>query len=1083
MSNGIVDTQQTYSDLLDRLEYGSSPNFISRDTSASNIASEREATWREAKDRLGIDAIYFVANAPVIYFKRFASLDRAQIAQLHRNVWSQSKVPLLFVILPNDIRIYSGYEEPKKDDREPSRLEQRLNSTGTKDMWQRLSAFTRLAIETGSFWREHSDKKFFKRAQRGDQHLLGNLEFIRGELIAQIRERFKKLDVQAFNQNQIRFEKISTRYANNLIGRSIFALYLQDRNVLQTGPNKNFFRENYGQSFERYTDLLLSHEKTYAFFEFLQQRFNGDIFPVTEEEKSVVQQEHLNKLQELFTVDNIKRHKGFPGQKLFFWAYNFEFVPIELISAIYEEFLHPAEAKKQKKDDEQNKDKDNHGAYYTPPRLVDFVLNQVLPERGRNYNTTILDPTCGSGVFLVEAYRRLVERWRKTYQKDPSFTELVNILRSSIFGVDIKGEALSVASFSLCLALANYLKPDVIWQEVKFPSLIKDGNLIETDFFEKRVFAGRTFDLVVGNPPWESQLTTHAIAYLKEHNYEVGDKQIAQAFLLYAPEFCANDGQVALLCSSKNLLFNRSKPNVAFRQRFFHKFLVTTIFDFSILRNELFVRATAPTVAVFYSPQPPDASGAIFYGAPKLTPFTHRATSLVIDADDIKHLPVQQVWESINSTTLETPEEDEAENNQLEQPSLFPEFEEQKDYKHFLNIWKVALWGTSYDYILLQHLNKYPSLGQILEEKKKTNGWVSEVGINFEGPDKDKYKLADWLDNKLYLDTEAHAFARYRIDMSKLKPLEAGKTYYRPGKAERFKAPLVLFKRTQVNRKIAAAYLDNDCAYTETFTGIAGPEKDRNLLKAITAFLNSEIAEYYLFFTTASWGIEREEVKIGEMKLLPYPFERVEENVIAAIARLVDTIIQQASMNPDEQKKIEEQINDHIYNCFRLDEQQKQHIRETLSYTINFFHRPKGYFDSLAHESVLAEIRKMQESYALAYMKSLNFYVSEVDKKLTSTIYRQDNLPLLTVKFSLHDSDEMIADIQEDIPDDSMSQVLSNLDKLSTEYVGGSIYQRRNIRIYDDGDEILYRIKPIEPRYWTIGAALSDAEETFADLM
>ena len=41
------------------------------------------------------------------------------------------------------------------------------------------------------------------------------------------------------------------------------------------------------------------------------------------------------------------------------------------------------------------------------PHLVDFVLDQVLPWRGTDWNLKILDPACGSGVFLVKAFQRL----------------------------------------------------------------------------------------------------------------------------------------------------------------------------------------------------------------------------------------------------------------------------------------------------------------------------------------------------------------------------------------------------------------------------------------------------------------------------------------------------------------------------------------------------------------------------------------------------------------------------------------------------------------------------------------------------
>ena len=98
-------------------------------------------------------------------------------------------------------------------------------------------------------------------------------------------------------------------------------------------------------------------------------------------------------------------------------------------------------------------------------------------------------------------------------------------------------------------------------------------------------------------------------------------------------------------------------------------------------------------------------------------------------------------------------------------------------------------------------------------------------------------------------------------------------------------------------------------------------------------------------------------------------------------------------------------------------------------------------------------------------------------------MYVQEKTPLLAIKFSLKMLDTEIADIQEEVPGDEMRQVLSNLGKLSIERVLGRMYHRRNFRIYGGDSEELYMVKPAEPRYWTIGAALSDAEETLADIM
>jgi methylase of polypeptide subunit release factors len=1054
-----MDNQVTFTAALDALDYSSSPDLILRDNSNLDISEELEVIWNDAKEKLEVDAVYFLGNAPVIYFKRFEAIDPKTIADFHRKVWNQSQVPLIIVVLPTDIRVYSGYEAPALGPldglREPTRLDIAFNPDvpiSSSYLWERLKKFTRNALESGSLWRDYSEH--FRKETRVDQVLLANLRYVRQELI--------------------KHNNLPPEHAHSLIGRSIFALYLQDRGALSI-DEPNFFAERYHNRYRRYTDLLVSYEDTYDFFEFLHNRFNGDMFPVSDEERELVDEEHLTILHELFTVD---RQSG--GQMFFFWAYNFKFIPIELISSIYEEFLHQEE-------DEKN------GAYYTPPMLVDFVLNVALPWSDTNYKLSLLDPACGSGIFLVEAYRRLVERWRKVHNhKKPLFKDLSELLTASVFGVDIQRQALRVAAFSLYLAMLDYLEPKSIWMDVTFPTLI-GTNLIIGDFFDRNsALAQKQFDLIVGNPPWQSKLTEHAIEYLSRNKLSVGDKQIAQAFLWHAPDFCAPGGQIALLCSSKSLLFNKSGPNVSFRRKFFRQLSVKAVFDFSGWRRNLFVKAIAPTSAVFYTQQKPDLTASILYGAPKLTYLARLLSAIVIESIDLKQLPLQQVLDSADRM------EHRSEHPLTKQDVLFPEEEDDEEAEsRSINIWKVALWGTSYDYILLQNLTNYPSLQEIIDQR----GWYSKGGFNRTGPKQGK--LCKWLDNAHFLD--AKDFTRYGIDTERLKILPEGDRYYRGGDERRFKAPLVLFKRGQTQRRPSAAYLNMDCAYTDAITGIAGPKSDQNFLKSLTALLNSEIAQYYLFLTSASWGVEREEVKAGELRTLPFPFLDVSTEKINAIALLVDKLadltitssrykkpqtrrarkdtqrffnefIDETKYNTDKEiERLEASLNDLIYECFHLSEQEVQFIRETVLYTIDFFNSPQK---SSAQREPTSEICR---AYAEAYIRSINFYLQPIGRKLVATIYYEEKASLLAIQFTSQISSTVIAETQI-VPSYNIREVLTGLGKLSNEAFGTKMYYRRNFRFYDKETDSLTIAKPPERRLWTTSAALNDAEVTILEM-
>src|SRR5690606_33138058 len=136
-------------------------------------------------------------------------------------------------------------------------------------------------------------------------------------------------------------------------------------------------------------------------------------------EQELVKPHHLALLAEFIRGD-----LDMPtGQGCLWPIYSFDVIPLEFISSIYETFVTERAAR--------------DGIFYTPPHLVDFVLDQVLPWRGTDWSLKILDPACGSGVFLVKAFQRLVHRWKQAH---PGVTIKVEVLRrlltDNLLGVD-----------------------------------------------------------------------------------------------------------------------------------------------------------------------------------------------------------------------------------------------------------------------------------------------------------------------------------------------------------------------------------------------------------------------------------------------------------------------------------------------------------------------------------------------------------------------------------------------------------------------------------------------------------------------
>nr|MBA2670648.1 N-6 DNA methylase [Gemmatimonadota bacterium] len=419
------------------------------------------------------------------------------LAEAHRLAWNFSRAPLLITAEPHVLRAWSCYEPPMPlgtfDPFPPQIVE--IPATipqGTSIEEQAARALDWVDLVSGEFFRRHPGR--FHRERAADGMLLQNLLYV--------RQRLGEL-------------KLDADISHDLIARLIFIQFLFQRKDSSGNPalTEKVLRDLHAQGALRHrhrtlVDILNDYEDAYEFFRWLNNKFNGDLFPgqgATEDEREeewttemqAVKPAHLELLAQ-FVSGEIDMRSGQPS----FWPqYAFDAIPLEFISSIYEAFA--------------NKD-EGTGVYYTPAHVVDFMLDAVLPWDDECWDVRILDPACGSGIFLVKSFQRLVHRWRLAHPgEEPAAEQLRRLLERNLFGVDLDPHAVRVASFSLYLAMCDEIDPRHYWRTVRFPRL-RDHRLIYSDFFSDDLEGFRTkedagaYDLVVGNAPWAARSITPA---------------------------------------------------------------------------------------------------------------------------------------------------------------------------------------------------------------------------------------------------------------------------------------------------------------------------------------------------------------------------------------------------------------------------------------------------------------------------------------------------------------------------------------------------------------------------------------------
>ena len=292
----------------------------------------------------------------------------------------------------------------------------------------------------GRLWEEHSDH--FRPDERIDQVLLGNLTAA---------------------HEALRGDGLTEAGAQALLIQTMFIAYLEDRGIL--GPE--YIVEASGGAAKTFAGVLESTNATalYALFGSLRGDFNGDLFVAPcsfdpQAPRARVVRAHLATMAR-FRSGYEEMQQG--GGQLRFWGYDFKYIPIELVSAVYDRFLGG-----------RKEDRRKRGAYFTPMFLADTVISalwDVLPEKAKTQGR-YLDPACGSGVFLVRIFQRLCEHWRETHRSRTIRWDSLLAMLSRLAGHDIDDGAVRVAVFSLYVALLQEVEPPDIRQ------LMKRGRLL-----------------------------------------------------------------------------------------------------------------------------------------------------------------------------------------------------------------------------------------------------------------------------------------------------------------------------------------------------------------------------------------------------------------------------------------------------------------------------------------------------------------------------------------------------------------------------------------------------------------------------
>lgn len=735
-----------------------------------------------------------------IYENSLKGNNSEYFANIHRNIWSASEIPIFIIIEQSSIKIY--------DSRKPVRIENHtlisesvvsIDINNLSEYNEVIKHYNAQMFDNGSFWESDEANRHYLNNKTAYSRLISGLKSVRDSFRGQ--------------------SNLSQELSDHVLILSILVKYLEENGIDENGVNlaKEFFIEKVGYS--SFVEII-RNQKLSTLFQELTIHFNGGIFELKNEQKKSLEQANFNILT-CFLEGTLINQK-----QLVLWEeYSFKHIPIELISNFYEELL----PKVKTKETEKEKKKDT-GAVYTPSFLVNFLVDECLPLTTDELceNIKLIDVSCGSGIFLVTAYKRLVQRWRianrtkegKLASATP--TVLQKILKNNIFGVDIDWNATELTVFSLNLSLCSMLTPKQIWTELRFEDLNKNGNIIQKDFFDYLITnKQQDFDLVIGNPPFKALIEKEykqIETKLKEHNMpllcKIPDNQFALMFLDKAMDLLKPNALLCLILPSGPLLYNNT---LSFRSVFFEKYNIPQIIDFTFLRNTLFEHANVAVATLFAQKKKPDNTD-ILHITLKRTRANKEKNYFEIDHYDFHDVP------KLIAKTIDF-------------------------------VWKSNLVGGGRIYHLVDKFNQTTTgtLKNFLQKKRENNNW--EFGQGYIVGLQNKKFSADYITGK------PSVVDRYFTEKNGIQKIEIQKEILFKDKSKQiiFEPPHLLIKKTIGKESIPFEFRDDYLTFKNEIIGIHSPYGDKIELKKLADSLkrNNQFFRFYISATSARSGISR----------------------------------------------------------------------------------------------------------------------------------------------------------------------------------------------------------------------------------
>lgn len=755
------------------------------------------------------EAVFDVEGVPTVcFFSDDGSLanDEKRLAEIRQRIWNQNLISLILILTPTHL-------VPVPVTRKAPPAEPILRSQVRPD-----GPLSCPDIQSGDVWARF--RSWFQIDDRVDRKLLSNLRVTVRELCDSRR---------AGGRGQLSVED-----AQYLVSQLLFVSYLEHRGIV---GDRYRAERKVGKLIELIQ--LRDRQGVVRLLSRLKSDFNGDFLEPEAGSKDLWLQLHDKNFDVLLAF--LSANDMETGQ-LSIWPYNFRFIPVELLSGIYEAFL----GKESKRE---------VAAFYTPRHLANLVVDQALHDSADLLGERIYDGACGSGILLTTAFRKILgEAEARRNGVQIPLAERIILLKSCIFGSDISDAACRVTAFSLYLSLLERLEPaDIVAlcddDEVKLPTLrgvnLFGGPQAGEFFSSKNPLVKRgDFTLFLSNPPWvepKQAETSAADTWAAEGKIPRALRQLAADFAWRAVKCLSPSGRLCMILPMSLLL----KPT---SQEFLSGWLQHVqwhrVINFGDLKELLFDEGRKSCVVVLATPR-----------------IEKEGAQWIIPPNEMFEywVPKADVSLAFGRLTLHS-----GERHRVQTQSIALSNKQLT----------TRMWGDDFDLALWAELRLRGTFNDLVSGPHKR--WVKRKG--FHRTD-NAVPSENWVSSRpLWEMTFIRPGDLYHVPVPDLEGQRAfprNEIQSVPKLSDdvlaAFHGPRILFPDgPSPDLEIRAAFTDVSASFMSSVGVIAGPAQDADYLRFATVFLRSDLVRYFMVTQLYQVLSDRDRVSLSDVGNFPF---------------------------------------------------------------------------------------------------------------------------------------------------------------------------------------------------------------------